>query len=125
MGFEQLNEVLSFPSWERERAQCRFLMLLFYFAAASPSRCLNVTDYFTAVRASGRRREGAEGEVKKLASASRAAGIPDAPAAAQKPGAGRDGWKTHLLGSKSHAQVRKPSAKVCKHPRILLSLLSI
>lgn len=42
-------------------------MLLFYFAAASPSRCLNVTDYFTAVRA---REGGAEGEVKNLASAS-------------------------------------------------------
>lgn len=54
MGFERLNEVLSFPSWERERAWRRFLTLLFYFAAASPSRCLNVTDYFTAVRGFGR-----------------------------------------------------------------------
>lgn len=53
MGFEQLNEGLSHPSWEREGARCRFLTLLFYFAAASPSRCLNVTDYFTAGRTSG------------------------------------------------------------------------
>lgn len=72
-GFEQLNEVLSFPSWEWEKARCCFLMLLFYFAAASPSRCLNVTDYFTAVRAW---EGGAEGEVKNLASASQTAASP-------------------------------------------------
>lgn len=35
-GSEQLNEVLSFPSWEWEKARCRFLMLLFYFAARLP-----------------------------------------------------------------------------------------
>lgn len=84
-------------------------MLLFYFAAASPSRCLNVPDYFTAVRAW---EGGAEGEVKNLASASQTAGIPGAPAAAQKPEAGRDGWQVHLLGSKSHAQLSNKPAMV-------------
>lgn len=95
-GSELLNEVLSFPSWEWENARCRFLMLLFYFAAASPSRCLNVTDYFSAVRA--RDGESQEGEVKNLASASQTAGIPDTPAAAQKPGAGRDGEASSPFG---------------------------
>lgn len=110
-GSEQLNEVLSLPSWEWGKARCCFLMLLFYFAAASPSRCLSVTNYFTAVRAW---EGGAEGEVKNLASASSlSASIPDAPAAAQTPEAGRDGWQVHLLGSWSHAQVRNKPAMVC------------
>lgn len=96
--------------------------VILFCSAASPSRCLNVTDYFTAVRA---REGGAEGEVKNLASASRTAGIPDGPEAAQKPEAGRDGWQVHLLGSKSHAQAGDTPAMVCQHPQSPLPLPSL
>lgn len=46
-GLMQVNEVLSFPSWEWESAWCYFLTLFFYFSVTSISRCLNATDYFT------------------------------------------------------------------------------
>lgn len=93
---EQLNEVLSFPSWERERAQCRFLVLLFYFAAASPSRCLNVTDCFTAVQGSWRGERRGKREVWQVLA--ELLSIPDAPLGGQEPEPGRDRWEIHLSG---------------------------
>lgn len=99
-------------------------MLLFYFAAASPSRCLNVTDYFTAVRGLGRGEQ--RGKRKIWPALPELLASPDAPAAAQKAETLEGtGGKFTFLGSRSHAQVVNPPTEVCKHPRILLVLPSL